>query len=361
MFHCRYDKICQHKGITIGFTRMSAVTHYTVLGIQKTSTPEEIKQAYRRLAMRWHPDRQGGGDSQLAEVKFKEIKFAYEVLIDDVKRLAYDKTITSTGGESKNSRSNPHTGGTWTESDGYDNAFAEYRKTLPRGKDIIQNVSLEIKEAQFGCEFEVEDGKTKNCDQCHGYGGTKHRCSECHGTGNVVSTKGKYGCTVCDGFGFKKIVCDTCRGTGKKSGSSAFRVKIPGGVINDSRIVIEGKGKDSQHGGLPGNLIISIRVKVESPWVCDGADLLGKLELNFSTALLGGEVTIDVPTGKRLQISIKPMTDSKKLIKLTGKGLSNKKTGQVGDIILETVIVLPKAPRISQEMERLIRQIDNMS
>jgi molecular chaperone DnaJ len=341
------------------------VCYYDVLGIQLTSSKAQIVNAYRRMAMKWHPDRHVGEEKLSAEVKFKEISFAYDILSNEDKRLVYDKSLESqkqnrTTHTKHSDRKHTRHYKTFEDHDSK-SAFDILREGLPRGKDVFQNISLEISEADQGCDFKLKDTHQGACHSCNGTGGNKMRCQECHGHGYLMTTKGKLGCTKCDGYGSRKVICDRCDGNGTSETSGSYSIKIHPGVVDSSTIIVEGKGKPSASGGFNGNLIITINIIMPEGWSCTDDTLHGQINISFPTAVLGGNVNYDLPSGKTLQITIPPMTDSGKIIRLVGRGLKNRKKNGYGDVLLKTCIVLPtKRTKPSSDVENVLKTIQNM-
>lgn len=349
-----------------------ATCHYTVLGIKKASSEKEITLAFRRMVMRWHPDRHPVETQKAAEIEFKKVKEAYEVLSDSSKKAIYDNSAASPRQNPYSGQSNKPSGSRPAESQNktysekrareVDENYDKIKSTFPRGKDILKTIVVTVSEALNGCKYLVEDTHTEECGECNGYGGNRLRCQECHGTGSKSSAnRSKIRCTHCDGFGTKTITCDTCGGSGKQDVSHKLSVNIPAGVFHGSKLTVRDKGKPSKLGGFNGDLIITIKIKLADNWTCIDADLFGSVNIGYSMAMLGGSIEIEIPTGKTLKVTIPAQTNSGKRFRLVGQGLKKGATNQCGDIVLTVAIVLPLVRKvISPEVAQLLRYLDEI-
>ena len=330
------------------------MNYYEVLGLTFPCTEGDVKTAYRRLAMIHHPDRVSLSEKISAEEQFKKIKAAYEVLGSAPSKLKYDELMFSEAIRKKNEKK-PDTD--------------EIKKTGPdlhhncefiRDHDIfndnnILNVVLSAVDAKDGCIYVLSGKRSNACFNCNGVGGTRLRCMSCHGTGQSgMNLSGKVRCAKCDGFGVKLIKCDVCSGHGQISQPKSMKIRIPPGVINGSKLRV----MQSNGGGFQAaDLVLDVTIKAGS-WTCVEEDFFGEIEISIATALFGGLVSIESPTGSILEISIPARTGSGTTIRLVKMGLFSAEKKRVGDIRLKTRIVLPpKGKSIPSEVERAIRSL----
>jgi molecular chaperone DnaJ len=221
---------------------------YSILGIDRTASPNVVTAAYRRLAMTWHPDRHLDPTSKVqAAAKFKIIQAAYSTLSDENKRLLYDARTSSV---------DPY-GYAYGAEENFDSTYDRmreiWRQSQPRGKDVKKKVTLTIAEALNGCRIEVVDTFSEKCTACEGYGEIEANCPKCSGRGYG---RNYHQCTYCDGLGTHVYDCTTCIGEGKVYRERALRVNTPPGCIDGAVIVGEGRGRESKYGGYNGDLII---------------------------------------------------------------------------------------------------------
>lgn len=342
--------------------------YYDVLGVSRDASDTEIKKAFRKLAFQYHPDRNRDGD---AEKKFKEINEAYEVLSDPQKRAQYDRF--------------GHTGAQdfWGQGfmdfdfggigDIFDNFFGgagtATRQSPKRGTDLHYNVTISFEEAAFGCEKEIEFQRTEKCSLCHGTGskpGTQPtRCPTCNGTGQVKRVQqslfGRFinivPCGQCQGKG--TIIthpCPQCRGTGRERRLHRIMVKIPAGVDNGSQIRLNGEGSMGESGGSFGDLYVTISVQEHEFFGRSGDDILYYLPINFAQAALGDE--IEVPTlDSTVSIKLPPGTQTGKVFRLKGKGITHLKGMGRGDQLVRVEVVTPQS--LTEEQRRLFQGLAN--
>lgn len=349
--------------------------YYKTLGVAKNASDEEIKKAYRTLAMKHHPDR-NGGDKE-AEKKFKEATEAYEVLKDKQKRAAYDQFGDAAfkggaggagGGFSGFSGFSDFAGGF---SDIFENFFsdimgggAKARSGKPRGEDLRYDMSISLEEAFKGLTKIIKITKKDKCDVCHGSGakagsGTK-TCHTCGGSGRVRVSAGFFGmqsvCPTCEGQG--EVVdkpCDECLGSGVKSKTKELEIKIPAGVEDGMRIRLAAEG-NAVRGGENGDLYVFISVKKHKFFERAGNDILFEVPISMVTATLGGEVEIPSIDGSKLMLTIPKGIQAGTKLKLKDKGMPNVRSHRVGDAIITVRVETPL--KINKHQEELLREFE---
>ena len=342
--------------------------YYEVLGLSRSVSTEEIKKAFRRLAMRYHPDR---NKEDGAEAKFKEIGEAYEVLSDPEKRAAYDRY--------------GHAGVQGMDSgrpfDGFDfggfgdifDAFfggttARRASRAQRGGDRRVDIEIDFEEAAFGCEMEIEVGRNERCTRCGGDraepGSQADRCPSCDGSGEVQRVSRSFfgqfvnvaTCPQCRGEG--KIItvpCRDCRGAGRQRQARKLVVKIPAGISDGSQMRLSGEGDVGANGGGPGHLYVLIAVRPHPDFQRDEEDLIYDLELNLPQAALGCEAEIPALQGKPHTLKIPPGTQSGRVFVLRGKGIPRLHGGGRGDLLVRTVVIVPSD--LSDDQRDLLVQL----
>lgn len=344
---------------------MSKRDFYEVLGVSKTASDEELKKAYRRLAMKFHPDR--SPDDKEAEAKFKEAKEAYEVLTDARKRSAYDQyghagVETSAGG----GPGGMHPG------DAFGDIFGEVfgdifganrrgRSNVFRGADLRYELPLDLEQAVFGATVNVSLLVLANCDTCSGSGakaGTSPvKCRRCDGAGAVRVSQGFFSiqqtCPTCHGRG--QVIehpCTVCNGRGRIQRSKTLAVKVPAGVDEGDRVRLSGEGEAGQNGGPPGDLYVEIRVRPHAIFERAGADLSCVIPLSFATAALGG--TVDVPTlDGQVTLKVPAETQSGKVFRLRGKGIRPVRSTGTGDLYCRVDVEVPVS--LTAEQKKLLK------
>ncbi len=343
---------------------------YEILGLKKGATDKEVKAAYRKLALKWHPDKHKGEKD--AEKKFKEINQAYEILSDKKKRQQYD-TFGSAGGPGGFGGGGAggfggfdFSGFSGGGSSGFADIFETFfggntrsrtssKKTgAMRGNDIEANIKLTFEEAIFGCEKELEITKPDICDNCSGKGAEPGSsiisCKECSGSGEVRSVRNTIlgqvttsrTCDSCHGEGrVPEKRCNKCHGTTRMRGKERVKAKIPAGVDNGSTIRLSGKGEGGVRGGPPGDLYINLVVETSKRFVRSGSDIHSELNIPLVQAVLGGEAEIETVHGKE-KIKIPAGTEEGKVFKLTGKGSARLGGHGTGDHLAKVHLNIPK-------------------
>ncbi|ALZ76145.1 molecular chaperone DnaJ [Rheinheimera sp. F8] len=349
---------------------MSKRDYYEVLGVSKGADEKEIKKAYKRLAMKYHPDRTQGDKAM--EEKFKEVQEAYEILNDDQKRAAYDQY--GHAGVDPNRGAGGFGGGNGDFGDIFGDVFGDIfgggrrggggGQRAQRGSDLRYNLELSLEEAVKGKELEIKVPTLVACDTCDGSGAKKgtsaKTCGTCQGHGQVTMRQGFFAvqqtCPTCNGRG--KIIpepCPKCHGDGRVEKSKLLKVKIPAGVDTGDRIRLTGEGEAGMHGAPAGDLYVQVHVKDHPIFVRDGNNLACEVPISFSIAALGGE--IDVPTlDGRVKLKIPAETQTDKMFRLRGKGVQSVRGGGVGDLVCKVVVETPV--NLSEKQKDLLRQLD---
>jgi len=345
---------------------MSKRDYYEVLGVEKGADDKEIKKAYKRLAMKYHPDRTQGDKAM--EEKFKEVQEAYEILSDDQKRAAYDNyghagVDPNRGGGGGGADFNDIFG------DVFGDIFGGGRRAggqsrAQRGSDLRYNLELNLEDAVRGKSVEIKVPTWVSCDVCDGSGAKKgtqaKSCPTCHGAGQVTMRQGFFAvqqtCPTCSGRG--KIIpdpCTKCHGDGRVEKTKTLSVKIPAGVDTGDRIRLAGEGEAGQFGAPAGDLYVQVHVKDHPIFVRDGNNLYCDVPISFSIAALCGE--IDVPTlDGRVKLKIPAETQTEKMFRLRGKGVQSVRGGGVGDLVCKVVVETPV--NLSDKQKDLMRQLD---
>jgi molecular chaperone DnaJ len=360
--------------------------YYEVLEVPKTATAEEIKKAYRKKAIQYHPDK-NPGDKE-AEEKFKEAAEAYEVLSDPQKRQRYDQFgmagMQGAGGFSGGGMSMEdifsHFGDIF-QGAGFDlgdigemfmGGGRSRGPRVRRGSDLRGKVTLTLEEIATGCEKKIKVRRLIECKDCHGTGsadGTTDTCPVCHGTGRVVrQQRGIFGMmqvqTDCDNCGGEgrviKNKCPKCGGQGVTREEDVITVKIPAGVAGGMQLTVPGKGNAAPRGGVPGDLLVLIEEEEHKDFVRQDSDLVYNLLLDMPTAVLGGQVQLPTLTGD-VKISITPGTQPGKVLRMRGKGLPRidqyGRNYGTGDLLINVGVYIPE--KLNKDEKKLIEQLQN--
>ncbi len=349
--------------------------YYEVLGVPKNASDEEIKKAYRKLAMKHHPDRNQGEASKDAEAKFKEGKEAYEMLSDAEKRAAYDQY--GHAGVDPNMRGGPgggEGGGGFADAFGdiFGDIFGQGRsgrggggRQVFRGSDLSYAMEITLEEAATGKDAQIRIPSWDNCAPCNGSGakpGTQAKtCASCHGQGVVQMRQGFFSvqqtCPQCRGSG--KIIpepCPACQGAGKVKRQKTLEVKIPTGIDGGMRIRSAGNGEPGTNGGPPGDLYIEIRLKKHSIFERDGDDLHCVVPVSMARAALGGEIEVPTLSGKAA-IDIPEGTQHGKQFRLRGKGIKGVRSSYPGDLYCHIGVEVPV--KLSEPQRKLLKELDD--
>jgi len=347
--------------------------YYEILGVPKNASDDEIKKAYRKLAMKHHPDRNQGDGGKDSEARFKEAKEAYEMLSDAEKRAAYDQF--GHAGVDPNMRG-PGAGaegfGGFAEAFGdiFGDIFGQQRgggrggRQVYRGSDLSYAMEISLEEAAKGKDAQIRIPSWDECEICHGSGakpGTQAKtCTTCHGAGVVQMRQGFFSvqqtCPHCRGTG--KIIpepCQTCHGQGKVKRQKTLEVRIPPGIDDGMRIRSAGNGEPGSNGGPPGDLFIEIRLKKHALFERDGDDLHVVVPVSIARAALGGE--IDVPTlDGKAAIDIPEGTQAGKQFRLRAKGIKGVRSSVAGDLYCHIAVETPV--KLTEHQRKLLKELD---
>jgi len=341
---------------------------YETLGVSRSAAVEEIKTSYRKLAMKYHPDRNPGNAE--AEESFKEVSQAYDILIDADKRAAFDRygyaAFQGAGGGS-----------------GFHDPFDLFREVFgsggggifehffgggsggadqARGADLRYDLEIKLEEAARGVEKEIEIGKTGRCSACGGSGGGPgahlHTCPTCRGRGQVIASRGFFQvaqpCPRCQGAGeMFDHPCKVCRGDGRAETTTRIKLKIPAGIEDGSRLRSGGNGEAGVRGAASGDLYVVIHVREHAVFARDGDDLFCEMPVSFVTAALGGEVNVPTLEGKAA-LKVPAGTQNGTVFKLRGKGMPHLRGSGQGQLLVRAVVEVPT--KLTSEQRRKLEE-----
>lgn len=345
--------------------------YYEVLGVQRNADADVLKKSYRKLALKYHPDR-NPGDSQ-AEEKFKEAAEAYEVLRDPQKRQLYDRF----GHEGLS-------GSGFTGFHGFEDIFSSFgdifqeffsfgggggvrTRTAGRaGNDLLYDLELTFEEAVFGIEKDLQVESLRSCDFCGGSGAEpgsrESTCPMCHGQGQVVQSQGFFRisttCSRCHGAG--QVItspCESCNGQGRIPQDRHVQVKVPAGVDSGTRLRLRGEGESGYRGGPAGDLYVRLHVKPHEFFERDGTDLYGKVSISFVQAVLGDKVEVPTLNGAKF-IDVKPGTQPGSVTRFPQEGVPSLRGYGRGDLFIELVVQIPS--KITSRQEELLREFQDL-
>jgi molecular chaperone DnaJ len=346
---------------------MAKRDYYEVLGVQKSASDDELKKAYRRLAMKHHPDR--NPDDESSHEKFKEAKEAYEILKDPQKRSAYDQFGHAAVDNSAQGPGGP--GGFHGDvGDMFGDIFGDIfggggrrRPTRQRGSDLRYSLDLDLEEAVSGITREIRVPTLGQCKTCDGSGakdGQKTNCSTCGGVGQVRMQQGIFSvqqtCPTCQGSG-QQITnpCTTCGGQGRVHETRTLSVKIPAGVDNGDRIRLAGEGEAGVSPAPPGDLYVEVRVRPHSIFERDGDDLYCEVPVPFTVAAMGGELAI--PTlGGQVKLKVPSETQTGRMFRLKGKGVKSVRSHRTGDLMCRVVVETPV--KLNRDQKDILRKFE---
>ncbi len=327
--------------------------YYETLGVERGASPEVVKSAYRKLAMKYHPDRNPG--DQDAENRFKEASEAYSVLIDDEKRRRYDQYgHAGVGGAGQGGGFNGQDFGDF--GDVFGDIFGDLfgggggRRRSRRGTDLQYELEVDFEDAVFGTKTEIKFPRSETCETCSGSGakaGTQPRvCGTCRGRGQVHVQRGFFAisqpCSTCRGTG--KIIeeyCGTCRGAGSVRKQRTLKINIPAGVDDGTRLRLTNEGESGGPGTTPGDLYVLLRVKEHSIFHREEHDLHCEVPINVAQAALGAEITVPTMEGDE-KLHVKPGTQSGEKFQLKGKGVPSVNGGRRGNLIVHVKVATPE-------------------
>ncbi|KKD62553.1 molecular chaperone DnaJ [Grimontia sp. AD028] len=348
---------------------MSNRDFYEVLGVSRDASERDIKKAYKRLAMKYHPDK-NPGDETAAE-KFKEVKLAYEILTDDQKRAAYDQ-YGHAAFEQGGMGGGGGFGGGADFSDIFGDVFGDIfgggrrggQARAQRGADLRYNMELSLEEAVRGVTKEIDVPTYVSCDPCGGSGAkpgsSPQTCGTCHGQGQVQMRQGFFAvqqtCPTCHGRG--KIIkdpCDSCHGQGRVQKTKTLSVKIPAGVDTGDRIRLTGEGEAGEFGAPVGDLYVQVHVRDHHIFTRDGNNLYCEVPVSFTMAALGGEVEVPTLDG-RVNLKVPTETQTGRMFRMRGKGVQSVRGGGLGDLICKLVVETPV--NLSSKQKELLREFE---
>ena len=350
---------------------MSRKDYYDILGVNRDASDDEIKKAYRKLAMKFHPDR--NPDSKDTEEKFKEAKEAYEILSDTKKRDAYDRFGHAGGDAAMGAGGGVGGGGFEGFGDAFSDIFGDLfgggrgHSNVYRGADLRYNLEITLEEAARGAEKTIRIPTVEDCDTCQGSGakpGTHPiTCSSCNGSGQIRIQQGFFSlqqpCPKCHGSG--RIIpspCPACGGAGRVKRQKTLEVKIPTGIAEGMRLRHAGFGEPGVNGGPAGDLYVEIHIREHPVFAREHDDLHCEMPISFSTAALGGEVEIPTLDGTA-RLKIPAETQSGKVFRLRGKGIRNVRGHAQGDLLCHVLVETPV--KLTDRQRELLKEFDDIS
>jgi len=345
---------------------MAKRDYYEILGVNRDATDEEIKKAYRRLAMKHHPDR--NPDNPKAEELFKEAKEAYEILSDASKRQAYDQ-FGHAGVDPQAGMGGGAGMGGFADafSDIFGDIFGGGRSNVYRGADLRYNLEISLEEAARGTETRIRIPTMAECETCHGTGAKKGSapvtCPTCGGHGQVRMQQGFFSiqqtCPRCHGSGrYVADPCPTCHGGGRVKQHKTLSVKIPAGIDEGDRIRLSAEGEPGVNGGPPGDLYVQIHLKPHGVFQRDHDDLHCEMPVSFTTAALGGEIEIPTLEGVA-RLKVPAETQTGKVFRLRGKGIKGVRSAAAGDLLCHVVVETPV--NLTERQKALLKEFDETS
>lgn len=356
---------------------MTKRDYYEILGVPRSASADDLKKAYRKLAVKYHPDKNPG--DKAAEEQFKELSHAYEILSDPQKRSAYDQyghaafDPRARGGGGRGGNAGFHDpfdifrdvfgGNTGDIFEGIFGGGGRQDPTAPqRGSDLRYDLEIEFEEAAHGCEKEISVTKAESCETCHGSaaapGAKRRACTNCGGRGQVISSRGIFSvaqtCGQCHGAG--QIIekpCPTCHGHGRCEKKSQIKLRIPAGVDTGSRLRSAGNGEGGVRGGPSGDLYVVLHVRAHDIFQRDGDDLLCEVPISFTQAALGAEMQVPTLTGQAT-IKVPAGTQPGTVFRLKGKGVKNVQGYGNGDLHVRLTVEVPT--RLSHEQKAKLEE-----
>ncbi|EQD52717.1 chaperone protein DnaJ [mine drainage metagenome] len=338
--------------------------YYEVLSVPRDASPDEIKKAFRRLAMKYHPDR--NPDDPRTEERFKEVKEAFDVLSNPERRGIYDRF-----GHAGLAGSSGIGGGGFDPNEIFGDLFGSIfggafgQRAPAGGRDLVYRLELDLEQVVTGVSIPIEFDTLVACEACHGSGSTPgaatERCPDCHGQGEVRIQQGfftmRQTCPRCEGRGtFKRADCRGCHGAGRIRSRRRLEVKVPAGVDEGDRIRLSGQGEAGDHGTLAGDLYVEIHLRTHARFRREGADLYTEVPVSFVTLALGGSIRVSALEGSQ-NLDIPPETQSGAIFRLKGLGLPTLKSRRRGDLLCRVHVEIPVG--LHAEQVRLLREFQS--
>ncbi|NDB83109.1 MAG: molecular chaperone DnaJ [Alphaproteobacteria bacterium] len=358
---------------------MSKKDYYSLLGLSKGASGDDIKKAYRKLAMKYHPDQ--NKDDKDAEAKFKEISEAYEALKDDQERAAYDRFGHDAFAQNGGSGNRAGFGGFESQAfhgdfsdlfgDFFADAMSGSRRNRPQarmdesGADLKYNLTITLEEAFSGVEKNISFTTQEKCTTCNGKGSKSDslvKCGQCKGQGAIRMQQGFFvidqQCGACSGTGqIIKDPCAPCGGFGRKTGQKTVKVTIPAGIANGNKIKLSAEGESGIRGGRPGDLYIFVSIKPHELYKIDGSDLHCMIPISFKVAALGGEVEIPTIEKGTVLLTIPEGTQNGEKLKLRNKGMSKVRSTSRGDMLVHIFVEVPK--NLTKTQKALLEEFES--
>lgn len=342
--------------------------YYSVLGIPREARGEEIKKAYRKLAMRYHPDKNSG--SKVAEERFKEASEAYTILSDSQKRSSYDQFGHNNAAANFDGFAAGSGFGDIFEdifSDFFKEGFSRRERNSQRGEDLKYNFGISFEEAALGAETKIKINKKESCSTCHGSGAKRGTepviCRVCGGAGKIRSHRGFFSinqsCSNCNGKG--KIIrdlCPNCYGSGMAKVEKVLSLHVPPSTETGSRLKIPGEGNHGLNGGPPGDVIVVVSVRSHSFFERDGYDIHCEIPISYTLAVSGGEKEV-ASLSSKVKLKIPPGTQSGQIFRLKGKGLPRPFENSFGDQMVRVNIEVPT--RLTRRQKELLDEFASIS
>lgn len=358
---------------------------YEVLGVARDASDTDIKKAYHKLVLKYHPDK-NPGDKE-AEEKFKEVNNAFDILRDPQKRAAYDRygdaAFAGGNGASAGMGGNPFGagfhfdmggGGAGMEDilreamrgfgfGGFEGGASRGGAAAQRGRDLLDEVEISLKDAFFGTTHTVKFTSNVKCEKCNGYGTADGKpaptCPRCHGTGFVNVQRGFFAmqtpCPECNGLGHKiDKKCPDCDGGGTVRKTRTLDVKIPAGIEDGARLRLAGQGEAGQNGGPSGDFYLDIRVRPDDRFVRSGNDLITHIDLPFTTLALGGEIDVETIDDKKLSVKVPAGTQVGEKLRVRGHGMPTGRASSFGDLYIEIGITIPT--KLTEKQKKILNE-----
>ncbi len=355
---------------------MAKRCYYETLGVDRGAEPDQLKSAFRKLAMKYHPDRNPGDED--AEMRFKEINEAYDILKDDQRRAAYDQfghaAFDGTGGAGARGFGQEFGFGS-SFADVFDDLFSDFMGgggrrggQRNRGSDLRYNLEISLEDAHSGKKVDIHVPSSVACEACEGTGAAEGAeptiCPTCNGHGKVRSQQGFFTvertCPTCQGQG--RIIqdpCEICAGTGRVQKDRTLSINIPEGVEEGTRIRLAGEGEAGVRGGSPGDLYVFLSVAPHEIFQRDGMDLFCRVPISFTTAALGGQMEIPTLGGGRARISVPEGTQTGKQFRLKTKGMPGLRGQGKGDLYVQTIVETPV--KLTRKQKELMKEFEATS